>query len=97
MRMQGGSGRVTLHLTAGNRIVLGTAEQPDSGVVRVVVEGAGALPAFLQARPKAEGVRVIDVTRGSESVIVAIELDPGWRVQRSRSADRGGSITFVRD
>lgn len=97
LTLKGSAKEVTLRLNAADRVVMGMAEQPQSGIIRLVVESAGALPGFLQARPEAHGVKVVDVRRGDDTVQISIEMDPGWRAQGPRSGVGGASLTFVRE
>ncbi len=97
LRLSGGGSKVTLSLNAADRVVMGMAEQPASGIVRLVVESAGALPSFLQARPTLEGVKVIDVRRGEDTVQISVELAPGWKPRGPRSGATGASIDFVHE
>lgn len=96
LRLSGGNDKVTLKLNAADRVVMGIAEQPQSGLVRLVVESAGALPAFLQARPQLAGVKVVDVRRGEDTVQISVELTPGWKARGPRSGASGASVEFVR-
>lgn len=61
---------------------------------RFVVEAAGAIPTFLQARPTLEGVAVKDVRRGDKTVQIEVQLDPGWKVSVRSKLDNGFRITF---
>lgn len=85
------------------------SETPDVGIVaqgdtdkktkgpktrRFVVEAAGAIPTFLQARPELEGVRVRDVRRGDKTIQLEVQLDPGWKVSVRSKLDNGFRITF---
>ena len=97
LSLRGSADEVTLHLNAADRIVMGMAEQPQSGMLRLVVESAGALPGFLQARPEAHGVKVIDVRRGDDTVQISIQMEEGWRPKGPRSGSTGASLTFVRE
>jgi hypothetical protein len=97
LSLKGSPDRVTLRLNAADRVVMGMAEQPQSGLLRLVVESAGALPGFLQSRPEAHGVKVVDVRRGSDTVQISIQMEPGWRPQGPRSGGDGASLTFVRE
>ena len=97
LSMTGSPRQVVLTLNAADRVVMGTAEQPDSGLMRLVIESAGALPGFLQARPEMHGVKVVDVRRGDDTVQISISLDAGWKARGPRSGAKGASITFVKE
>jgi hypothetical protein len=90
--VQKGSGAVlTVHAAA--ELKVGLAQQ--SKTARLVVESAGALPAFLQARPSLDGIRIIDVRRGQDTVQIAIELDDGWKVGRPEGFSGGARLRFT--
>jgi hypothetical protein len=84
---------LTLHATAG--VVVGSAHQPASGTLRLVVEAAGATPGLLRARPSRGQVRVTDVKRGGNTVIVEVRLPPGWRVGRTTRYAGGARVRLV--
>jgi len=87
-------GAVELVVKAAAPVTIGTATQRDSGTVRFVLPSAGALPGALQARPQLQGVRVVDVRRGEDTVQLAVQLDEGWRAGAPRRAPGGASIRF---
>jgi hypothetical protein len=97
LSLRGSSEQVVLRLNAADRVVMGMAEQPQSGLLRLVVESAGALPGFLQARPEVHGIKVVDVRRGDDTVQISIQMQEGWRAQGPRSGAGGASLTFVRE
>jgi hypothetical protein len=72
------SGGATLVMEASSGVLVGVASQPASGLVRLVVESASALPKVLSGRPRLAGVRVTDVVKGKNTVIVTLELEDGW-------------------
>ena len=95
LRLEGGSRSVTLKLSAGDHVVIGIVEQPESNMVRLVMEGAGALPAVLQSRPERAGVKVVGVRKGENAVHVALQLEPGWRPLAPRTGRTWASLEFV--
>lgn len=87
--------RATLELRAGSPLLVGIAAQ-ESGIVRLLVESAGALPAALTARPEVEGLRVVDVRRMDRTIQIALELDEGWTAVRPVRTGHGARIEFRR-
>jgi hypothetical protein len=85
---------LTLHASGG--VVVGVANQPRSGIVRLVVEASGAAAKVLSARPRAGGARVTGVRAGTNSVIVTIELDPGWSLGNIERTSSGARIHLHR-
>jgi hypothetical protein len=88
-------GKVTLTLHAAAELRVGVVAQ-ESGVLRLLVESAGALPAFLQARPGVDGLRVLDVRRGEDTVQIAVSVPDGWEVERPEGFSGGARVAFLR-
>ena len=74
--------------------MVGIVKQPSRNTVRLLVDKASALPNVLTARPKAKGVRVTGIRRGTGTVQINLQLDPGWTVGRSRRTAGGATISF---
>jgi hypothetical protein len=87
---------VTLVVRASGGVLMGLANQPHSGIVRLVIDSGGALPKVLGARPRLDGVAVTAVTRASRSVFVTLELDPGWKVGPIRKLPGGAKLVLER-
>jgi len=68
----------TLTIKAPSSLVVGVVHQPASGIVRLVIESARAGGSVLGARPKLEGAEVTAVRQGQGTVVVTLQLDPGW-------------------
>lgn len=85
---------VELVIKAAAPVTVGTAAQLGSGRFRYVLPSSGALPGALQARPKLEGVSVVDVRRGENTVQLAVELAEGWRAAAPQRAASGAKIRF---
>lgn len=85
---------LTLHASGG--IVVGVANQPRSGIVRLVVESSGAAPKVLGARPRVAGARVTEVRAGTNTVIVTLELDSGWSLGTIERTSSGARIHLRR-
>lgn len=80
----------SLSLRGSGGLVVGVASQPQSGIVRLVMD-AEASTAALRARPKVTGARVTGIRRTGKSVFVTLALDPGWSLRgivRTRSGAR---------
>ncbi len=60
--------------------------------LRVRLEPAGAVPAFVAARPEAGGVAVVDVRRGRGHVDLELELASDWTLLAVRSRDNGAEL-----
>jgi hypothetical protein len=85
---------LTLHASGG--VVAGVANQPRSGIVRLVVQSRGAAAKVLAARPRVAGARVTEVRSGSDTVIVTLELDPGWSLGTIERTSSGARIHLSR-
>jgi hypothetical protein len=85
---------LTLHASGG--VVAGVANQPRSGIVRLVVQSRGAAAKALAARPRVAGARVTEVRSGSDTVIVTLELDPGWSLGTIERTSSGARIHLSR-
>jgi hypothetical protein len=94
LREHGRGATLTLHASGG--IVAGVANQPRSGIVRLVVESRGASTKALSARPRVTGARVTSVAAGTDTVIVTVELDPGWSLGNIERTSSGARIHLRR-
>lgn len=86
---------MTLTLHASEGVLVGSAHQPMSGTLRLVVESVGAEPKLLSSRPSRGDVRVTDVQRGENTVIIKLAVPPGWRVGRTRRFPGGARVDLV--
>ncbi len=88
-------GDVTFTIKANRGLVVGIANQRESGFVRLVLDSAQAPPKVLSSRPSAAGVSVHSVSRGTESVFVTLRLAPGWRLGRTKRMPGGAQVTLA--
>jgi hypothetical protein len=87
--------RVWLELV-GSRPVLGVWMQPlDEFRVRLTIPDAGAVPAFVQARPENQVVTILDVARRERDVEIELALTPGWRLAQIDRLDNGAAVGFA--
>ena len=86
----------TLTLKASGGVVVGVANQPSSGIVRLVVESSGAAAQVVSARPRVKGARVTEVRAGTNTVIVTLELDPGWSLGKIERTSAGARVNLRR-
>ena len=77
VRMSSTRKGASLSLKGSGGLVVGVASQPQSGIVRLVMD-AEASTSALRARPKVTGGRITGVRRTGKSVFVTLALDPGW-------------------
>lgn len=85
----------TLTIAAPSSLVVGVANQPSSGLVRLVIESAQAGSAVLHARPKTEGAEVTGVRQGQGTVQVTIQLEPGWSLGSVQPFSGGAKVHLV--
>lgn len=85
----------TLTIAGSSTLVVGVANQPSSGLVRVIVERAEAAGSVLSARPKIDGVRVTAVRQGTDTLQVTLRLDPGWTLGSVTSLSSGARVNLV--
>ncbi|MEX1363917.1 MAG: hypothetical protein AB1Z98_12370 [Nannocystaceae bacterium] len=85
----------TLTIAGSSKLVVGVANQPSSGLVRVIVERAEAAASVLSARPKIDGVRVTAVRQGTDTLQVTLRLDPGWTLGSVTSFSGGARVNVV--
>jgi hypothetical protein len=85
----------TLTIKAPGGVTVGVANQPSSGIVRLVIEGASATPKVVGARPKITGARVSGVRKGEDTVQITLQLDPGWRLANVKSFSGGARVNLV--
>jgi hypothetical protein len=95
LSLQKTGNKATLTVHAADAVRVGVATQA-SGKVRLVVESAGALPGFLQARPSVDGLAVSDVRRGQDTVQIAVDVGEGWKVGNPSSFSGGARLIFTR-
>lgn len=86
----------TLTLRATGGVVVGVANQHQSGIVRLIVEATGASAKVLDARPSVAGARVTSIRRGSNSIFLTLALDPGWSLGTIRRFSGGARIHLRR-
>lgn len=85
----------TLTIKAPGGVTVGVANQPASGIVRLVIEGASASPKVTGARPKITGARVTGVRKGQDTVQITLQLDPGWRLDGVKSFSGGARVVLL--
>lgn len=81
-----------LTIMAGSSLVVGVANQPASGLVRLVIESAHAGGAVLSARPRTEGAAVTGVRQGQNTVQITVQLEPGWTLGSVRPFPGGAKV-----
>lgn len=85
----------TLTIAAPSSLVVGVANQPSSGLVRLVIESAQAGSAVLHARPRVEGAAVTGVRQGQGTVQVTVSLEPGWTLGSVQPFSGGAKVHLV--
>jgi len=85
----------TLTIAAPSSLVVGVANQPASGLVRLVIESAQAGSAVLHARPKTDGAEVTGVRQGQGTVQITIRLEPGWSFDSVQPFSGGAKVHLV--
>ncbi|MCA9708557.1 MAG: hypothetical protein KDK70_22095 [Myxococcales bacterium] len=85
----------TLTLAAPSSLVVGVANQPASGIVRLVIESAQAGGSLLTARPRVDGATVTAVRQGQGTVQITLRLDPGWRLGKVQPFSGGARVHLV--
>lgn len=93
MRATTSGASLTIH--AGGGVLVGVANQPGAGVVRLVLDDVAAGAKVLGARPGVEGARVRSVDAGPRSVRITLELDPGWRFVGVRRTASGARVDLA--
>ena len=86
-----------LSLSGSGGLVVGIANQPQSGIVRLVMD-AEASTAALRSRPKVTGAKVTGVRRTGKTVFVTLALDPGWSLRgivRTRGGARVDPVSYT--
>lgn len=80
----------------GSGPVVGMWMQPlDEFRVRLTIPDAGAVPAFVAARPESAAVLVLDVARRGRDVELELALAQGWRVGKIERLDNGAAVGFA--
>lgn len=85
----------TLTIAAPSSLVVGVANQPASGIVRLVIESAEARSAVLHARPSTDGAAVTGVRQGQGTVQITIRLEPGWSLGSVQPFSGGAKVHLV--
>lgn len=85
----------TLTIAAPSSLVVGVANQPASGIVRLVIESAQAGSAVLHARPSTEGAAVTGVRQGQGTVQITIRLEPGWSLGSVQPFSGGAKVHLL--
>lgn len=85
----------TLTIAAPSSLVVGVANQPSSGIVRLVIEAAQAGSAVLHARPSTEGAAVTGVRQGQGTVQITIRLEPGWSLDSVQPFSGGAKVHLL--
>lgn len=85
-------GGATLTIAASSPLVVGVANQPSSGLVRLMIDAADAGASVLTARPRTEGAAVTSVRKGQGTVQITVTLEPGWRFGSVQSFSGGAKV-----
>lgn len=85
----------TLTIKGSAKLVVGVANQPSSGIVRIIVEKAEAASSVLTARPSVTGARVTGVRQGRDTLQVTVRLDPGWSLGSVSPFAGGAKVHLV--
>lgn len=85
----------TLTIAAPSSLVVGVANQPASGIVRLVIESAQASAGVLHARPRTDGAAVTGVRQGQGTVQITIRLEPGWSLGSVQPFSGGAKVHLV--
>lgn len=95
LAMRSTSGGAVLTIAAPSSLVVGVANQPQSGLVRLVIEKAQAGGGVLSTRPSVEGATVTAVRQGKDTVQITLRLDPGWRFGSVKPFSGGARVHLV--
>ncbi len=95
LSMKATSRGASLSITAGRGVLVGVANQPEAGVVRLVLDDVAAAAKVLGSRPSVTGARVRDVSAGPKSVRITLELDDGWRFGGVSRTSTGARVDLV--
>lgn len=85
----------SLSIHTGRGVLVGVANQPEAGVVRLVLEDVAAAAKVLGARPSVTGARVKDVSAGPKSVRITLQLDDGWRFGGVSRTGSGARVDLI--
>jgi hypothetical protein len=85
----------TLIINASSSLVVGVANQPASGIVRLMIDAADAGTSVLTARPRTEGAAVTGVRKGQGTVQITVKLEPGWRFGSVQPFSGGAKVHLV--
>lgn len=85
----------TLTIAASSSLVVGVANQPASGLVRLMIESAHAGAGVLRARPKTDGAAVTGVRQGQGTVQITVQLEPGWTLGSVQPFSGGAKVHLV--
>lgn len=85
----------SLSIHAGRGVLVGVANQPETGVVRLVLDDVAAGAKVLGARPQVDGARVRAVEAGPRSVRITLQLEPGWRFSGVHRTSTGARVDLV--
>jgi hypothetical protein len=88
-------GGATLVIAASSSLVVGVANQPSSGIVRLMIDAADAGRSVLTARPRTEGAAVTGVRKGQGTVQITVTLEPGWRLGSVQPFSGGAKVHLV--
>jgi hypothetical protein len=88
-------GGATLVIAASSSLVVGVANQPSSGIVRLMIDAADAGTSVLTARPRTEGAAVTGVRKGQGTVQITVKLEPGWRFGSVQPFSGGAKVHLV--
>ncbi len=95
LSMKSTSRGATLTIAAPSSLVVGVANQPSSGIVRLVIEKAQAGSSVLTTRPKMVGAAVTAVRQGKDTVQITLRLDPGWRLGSVKPFSGGAKVHLL--
>jgi hypothetical protein len=85
----------TLSIHASSGVLVGVANQPGAGIVRLVLDDVRAVPSVLSSRPGAGGARVRDVAKSGGGVRITLALEPGWRFGGVHRTGKGATVELL--
>jgi hypothetical protein len=76
-------------------VLVGVANQPAAGIVRLVLDDVRAAPKVLSSRPGVAGARVREVATSGGGVRITLALEPGWRFGGVRRTGKGAKVELL--
>jgi hypothetical protein len=95
LALRASKGGATLTIAASSSLVVGVANQPSSGIVRLMIDAADAGTSVLTARPRTEGAAVTGVRKGQGTVQITVKLEPGWSLGSVQPFSGGAKVHLV--